>query len=79
MPLETRTEIGLDIVERDGIDDLADESGGEETSGRGLVDASLLHIEELRGVNLPGCGTVGALDIVGINLELWLGESPCGC
>ena len=70
---EASSQLVLDVREWDHVDNLTNKGGSQKASGSSLVDAALLHVEELGGVYLSCRGAVGAFDIVGINLELWLG------
>ncbi len=70
---ETSAQLVLGVREWDHVDNLTNKGGSQKASGCSLVDAALLHVEELCGVYLSGRSAVGAFDIVGINLELWLG------
>ena len=62
----------------DLIDDLTDERELEQQLGLMLVDAALLHVEHRGVVELPHRGAVGALHVVGIDLEHRLGIHACG-
>lgn len=70
---ETSAQLVLDVREWNHVDNLTHESGSQKASCCSLVDASLLHIEELGGIYLSSRGAMGAFDIVGIDLELGLG------
>ena len=60
-------------IEADGVDNLAHEGKHQQQTGFLFGYAALAHIEEGVFVKLSYCGTVAALHIVSINLQLRLG------
>ena len=59
------------------VDDLVDEGQFEQQACLLLGDASLLHVEERRIVELPHRGAMRTFDVVGIDLEHRLGVHAC--
>src|SRR6185437_16463294 len=52
------------------------EGVGEQLAGSILTNAPALHVEECGIVQAPHRGAMRALDVVGVDLELWLGVHP---
>src|SRR5215208_513777 len=61
----------LEALERDAARDLAEEAKDDELLGLRPGDATTHQVEEIRGVHLTRGRPVGALHVVGHDLEVW--------
>jgi len=64
--------LGPHQVHFDSIHDLAGKSINEKAAGRGLVDTPRAQVKERIGIQLADGGSMGTLDVVGIDLQLRL-------